>query len=227
MYHLNFRWLFVLVLGLFLSSCSDSSDIADDAVAEAYAEETVFRTQESANLGRFGCYELVFPVTITFADGSSVEVDSYETLKNAVKEWRRNNPRVKTRPTLAFPYEIINKEGEYISVTDINVQRSLKLACRKDFFDNNGPNGHNNRPKICFMPAFPYSVLIPDGTVVTLTAKEDRRLLHEAIKTWKENNPDSKERPELIFPLNVLLADGTTVTVASKEELRLLKESCK
>lgn len=226
-YLLNFRWLFILALGLGLGSCSESSDVADEATAETYAEETVFRTQESAKLGRFGCYELVFPVTVSFSDGTSVAVDSYETLKAAVKEWRKNNPRVRTRPTLAFPYEIINDEGEIISVTDENVQKELRQACRKDFFDNNGPNGHNHRPKICFHPVFPFSVLIPDGTIITLTAKEDRKLLHDAIKAWKESNPDSTERPELIFPLDVKLEDGTTVTVASKEELKLLKESCK
>ena len=227
MYLLNFRWLFILILGLGLGSCSESSDVAEETEAETYAEETVFRTQESANLGRFGCYELVFPVTVSFSDGSTVEVDSYITLKEAVKAWRKDNPRVRTRPTLAFPYEIINDEGEIISVTDINVQRSLRLECRKDFFENNGPHGHNHRPKICFLPAFPFSVLIPDGTVITLNAKEDRKVLHNAIRTWKLNNPDATARPELIFPLDVLLEDGTTVTVASKEALRLLKESCK
>lgn len=226
-YHFNLRGLFFLVLGLLLFSCSDNSDVADEAEAETYAEETVFRTQESANLGRFGCYELVFPVTITFADGTSGEVDSYLTLKDFIKEWRKNNPRVRTRPTLAFPYEIINEEGEFITVTDVNEQRSLRLACRKDFFDNHGPNGHNHRPKICFLPAFPFSVEFPDGSIVTLNSKEDRRLLHQAIRLWKQNNPSSTERPELVFPLDVLLEDGTTVTITSKEELRLLKESCK
>jgi len=226
-YLLNFRFLFVLVLGLSLGSCSDSSDVADEASAETYAEETVFRTQESANLGRFGCYELVFPVTLNFSDGTSVVVDSYESLKAAAKEWRKANPRVRTRPMLAFPYDIINDEGEIISVTDEAVQRELRLACRKDFFANNGPHGHNNRPKMCFHPVFPFSVLIPDGTIVTLNAKEDRRLLRDAIKTWRENNPDSTERPELVFPVDVILEDGTTVTVNSKEELKALKESCK
>ena len=152
-YLLNFRFLFVLVLGLSFASCSDSSDVADEASAEAYAEETVFRTQESANIGRFGCYELVFPVTVNFSDGTSVTVDSYETLKAAVKEWRKANPRVRTRPTLAFPYDIINDEGEII-VDEVGAEK-LALEKAQAFFDkkirkeNFMFNQYLNKIKLC------------------------------------------------------------------------------
>lgn len=223
----KFQWLLILVMGLFMASCSESNDATDEANAETYAEETVFRTQESTNLGRFGCYELVFPVTIIFSDGTTADVDSYETFKAAVKAWKINNPRVRTRPSLEFPYDIINADGEFITVDDLAEQRELKMACAKDFFGNHGPKGHNDRPKLCFRPTFPFSVSLPDGTIITLTSKEDRKTLHDAVKAYIQSNPGEKIRPELVFPITLLMEDGSSVTVNSKDELKALKDSCK
>jgi len=223
----KFQWLIIMVIGLFVTSCTENADTTDDATADAYAEETVFRTQESTNLGRFGCYELVFPVTISFPDSSTTDVDSYDAFKAAVKEWKKNNPRVRTRPSIAFPYDVINAEGELITVDDLSEQRDLKIACGRDFFGNHGPKGHNDRPKLCFRPTFPFSVSLPDNTIITLTSKEDRKILHDAIKTYLAANPGEKVRPELVFPITVKMEDGTSVVVNSKEELKALKDSCK
>lgn len=223
---LNFKWLFILTLGMFLGSCTDSADNADDTDAETYAEEVVFRTQEAVNLGRFGCYELVFPITISFADGSTAEVDGYETLKSTIRAWRKENPKVRTRPSIAFPYDVVTSEGEIITVVDEVQQRALKVACGKDFFGNHGPKGHDGRGKLCFKIAFPFSVSLPDSTIVTLTSKDDRGLLHDAIKAFKEANPGVRVHPTLVFPISVTMEDGSSVTVNSKEELKALKDSC-
>lgn len=223
----KFHWLSIMVIGLFLTSCTENSETSDEASAESYAEETVFRTQESTNMGRFGCYELVFPVNLSFPDGSSVEVDSYETLKSAVKEWRGENPKVRIRPAIAFPYDIINSDGELITVDDQAEQKELRMACGKDFFGNHNPMGHNDRPKLCFRPTFPFSVAFPDGTIFTLNTKEDKSKLHDAIKAYVAANPGERVRPKLVFPTTVKLEDGTLITVNSKEELKALKDSCK
>ena len=221
---IKFQWLFILVLGMFMASCSDNA--SDTVDADEYAEEVVFRTQEATNLGKFGCYELVFPITVSFSDASTVEIDSYESFKQAIKDWRTANPDVKTKPTVVFPYEIITKEGEIVSVEDEVQQKELKIACAKDYFKQNGPKGHDGKGKLCFRPAFPYSVALPDGTVITLTSKDDHKALKTAIREWKKNNPGSKERPQVVFPFTVEMEDGTLVTVNNQEELIALKESC-
>lgn len=226
-YLLKIQILLLLFVGMMITSCTDNNESINDATAESYAEETVFRSQESGNLGRFGCYELVFPVTLTFADASTQEIASYEELKAAVKEWRKSNPKVKTRPRIAFPYEVINADGEVITVDSEEAQRTLRQACPKNFFGNNGPKGHDGRPKLCFKINFPYSVTLPDGTLITLNAKEDRKLLRDAIKAFKEANMGVRFRPVLVFPISVTMEDGTVVTVESKEALKALKESCK
>ncbi|MFZ1749604.1 MAG: hypothetical protein WAU01_05410 [Saprospiraceae bacterium] len=224
---LNFRWLFILIFGTFIIACTESSDSATEAAADEYAEETVFRTQESTNLGRFGCYELVFPITMTFADASTVEVASYDDLKAAVKAWRINNPDVKTRPAIALPYEVINADGEVTTVETVEAQRELRIACAKDFFSSHGPKGHNGRGKLCFNIEYPFTVMIAEGNTVTLTTADDRTTLHEAVKAYKKANPTVRTKPTLVFPVTVAKEDGTKVTVNSKDELKALKDSCK
>jgi|JI7StandDraft_1071085.scaffolds.fasta_scaffold01618_14 hypothetical protein len=219
---LKFQWLLILVAGLFITSCSDSTDTGDDASAEAYAEEVVTRTLEGANLGKAGCYELVFPVTLSFPDATTAEIASVEALKEALKTWRKENPRVRTRPSLAFPYSVINDGGEVILVENETQQRELRVACGKEF------GGHDrDKHKSCFKINFPFSVMLPDSTVITLNAKEDRKVLHDAIKAFKAANPGVKVKPEVVFPISVTMEDGTVVTVNTKEELKALKESCK
>jgi hypothetical protein len=218
----KFQWLLILVVGLFITSCTDTNDLGDDASAEAYAEEVVTRTLESSNLGKAGCYELVFPVTVSFPDATTVDIASVEALKEALKSWRKDNPRVRTRPSLAFPYSVINASGEVILVETEADQRELRIACGREF------GGHDkDKHKSCFKINFPFSVMLPDSTVINLNAKEDRKVLHDAIKAYKKANPGVRVKPELVFPISVTMEDGTVVTVNTKEELKALKESCK
>jgi hypothetical protein len=223
----NFKWLFVLLVGMTVFSCTENNDSISTAEAEEFAEEVVFRTQESTNLGRFGCYELVFPVSLSFPDASSLLVNSYEEMKTALVDWRKDNPRVRTRPTIAFPYDVVNQDGEVITVENLEDQRALRIECGKSFFGNNGPKGHNNRPKLCFKPLFPFTVAFPDGTTVTLNSGDDRKVLHEAVKAYKKANPGKRVQPKFVYPITVELEDGTQVTLNSQEELKALIESCK
>lgn len=218
----KFQWLMILVAGLFITSCTDTNDFADDASIEALAEEVVTRTVDENALGRGNCYELVFPVTVNFPDASTATVESLEALKEAIKTWRKENPRVRTRPSLAFPFSVINAAGEVILVENTTQQRELRAAC--------GKPGHGNGPgknKSCFKINFPFSVTLPDSTVITLNAKEDRKVLHDAIKVYKEANPGSRVKPTLVFPITVTMEDGTLATVNDSEALKALKESCK
>ncbi|MFN8339582.1 MAG: hypothetical protein U0T36_11250 [Saprospiraceae bacterium] len=235
---LNFPWMMIFVIGLFITSCTDSTDVngvaTDTTDTESYAEEVVTRTVEGGALGKNGCYELVFPVTLVFADSTTVSVDSYEALKTAVKEWRTNNPDVKGKPSLAFPYDVINEAGEVITVTDATVQKELRALCGKNpngghgnggNGGNDGNGGHGHGPS-CFTINYPFSVSLPDSTIITLNSKDDQSTLRDAIKEYKKNNPGVKVHPELVFPITVTMSDGTVVTVNTKEELKALKDSC-
>ncbi|MEZ4909491.1 MAG: hypothetical protein R2774_01385 [Saprospiraceae bacterium] len=224
---LKLNWILVVMVGLFIASCSKETDTTSTSTeAEEYAEEVVSRNLEGGNLGRLGCYELVFPVTVDFPNGAeSVEVNSFEEMVSAIKAWKEStNPDRRTRPSIAFPFDVLNKDGELITVEDETQLRELKVACKKDKF-HGGAGNHGNH-HACFKIDYPFTLILPDSTEYTLNSGEDKAGLRDALKAWEKANPGVKARPELKFPITVTMADGTSVTVNSKEELKTLKESC-
>lgn len=213
-------WLFLLVLGF--ASCTENE--VTETEVESYVEETVFRMQESGNMGKFGCYELSFPITVTFPDGSvSPEIDSYEALKQVLKDWRAENGKTRVRPVITLPFDVINEDGEIITIETVEQLRRLRMECRRNFFENHGPNGHDGRGKFCFRLQYPVSVEFPNGDIKSFN---DRRAMHLALRQWRKDNPGADERPVLVFPITVIMEDGTLVTVNSKEELKALKDGC-
>ena len=58
---------------------------------EESVDETLFSIQERGGMGKYGCYELVFPVTVNFPDSTSQEVNSYDEFKDALRSWFEAN----------------------------------------------------------------------------------------------------------------------------------------
>lgn len=204
-----FSFLFIL------TSCSNEDQDAND-----FADETLFLVESETRSGKLGCYELVYPVTIDFPDGTSMEVNDGEELRASVKSWKVNNQDVNGRPHLAFPYDIFTEDGTLITVeTRIQKQRLIK-ACKVEM--GNGPHGHLGKP--CFRIVYPISILFPDETTVEVEARKDLKI---AIRAWKKDNPDAEVRPSIVFPITVMFEDEATQTVESREELKQLKQDCR
>ena len=107
-----------------ITSCSDSES---EAVSiENFVGEAVFGLGAEGKIGRRGCYEFVFPITIEFPDGTSASVEDYETLKSTVRAWKEDNPEAEERPMLAYPIELMTEEGELISVESKEELRELR-----------------------------------------------------------------------------------------------------
>ncbi|MBP6446832.1 MAG: hypothetical protein WAT22_11690 [Saprospiraceae bacterium] len=213
----------ILFAGLFITSCTESDDTSSASLDE-YAEETVLRTIDSVGVGRKGCFELVFPVTVVFGDSSTATADSYEAMKDAIKAWREKNPDSRIRPKIALPFQVVKPDGEYVNVTTDAEAKALKAMCGRP---GHGPKGPKGNHKMCFKPVFPFTVLLPDGKEFTLTSSADRKALHDAIKAYYTANPGAaRTKPTLKFPATFEMSDGTKVTVKSKEELIALKDSC-
>lgn len=221
------KLLFILLFGLVLISCNKEDNVTSEQNLQEYAEEVVFRTQETTNLGKFGCYDLVFPVTINFPDASSVEVNSYETMREEIIKWRKDNPKVRTKPNLQFPFDVVDEDGELITVDNESEQRELKLQCGRNFFSVNSFIGHGKRPKLCFTLEYPFSVVLDNGVTVTIEKPIDRRLLHNRLKQIKSNYPNAKVKLNFVYPITVRLENGTLVVVNNKDELKKLIKDCK
>lgn len=166
---------------------------------------------------RGGCFEMVYPITMVFADGSQAEVNSREEKHTVVRAWYEDNdvaPSRENRPSLSFPITVI-MDGEEISVADEAELKALHETCKEQRGDGHGK-------KDCFTLVFPVSFDF-NGEVVSF---DDRQSIREAIRQYKRENGRQAPRPEMVFPVSVEYQDGTTATAESKEVLRALKEDC-
>ena len=208
-----------LALALFVA-CNKSDEVTtDDAVDQA-----LYSLQERGGMGRFGCYELVFPVTLTLPDGTTAEVDSYDEMKQTLRNYfDGGGNRRRPHPEFVFPISVVSQDGEVITVNSQDELRVLREACAGTF-DHHGPQGHGQHGLSCFELVFPITLQFPDSTTAQVGSRQEMR---EQVRAWHAANPGVHERPQVVFPITVqMVDDGTTVTVNNRDELRALKENC-
>jgi len=218
---IRFSFLSFLLIMVFAVVSCDTED-ASIVDVESFTDSSIEQLQSKV-VGINHCLEFVFPITIEFIDGSTAVTTDYENLHETVVEYFTVNEIEKTRenkPTLIFPIEVINQEGEVIQVETEEDLKELKSECPRE---GRGKKGKRGKGFQCFDLVFPISVII-DGESISF---EDLENLKLAIKTYKETAGDDAERPELVFPLSVEYEDGTVTEVDSKETLKDLKEACK
>lgn len=204
-----------------MTSCSD-----EDATVQVdnYVTETTYEIQKSLNVGKPGCFELVFPVVLEFPDATTAEVDSYENLKETVRAWKEANLDVEGRPMLSYPVEVITQDGDLLSVESKEELKALKKECIKDFIRDHREHHRLGKFRACFDLVFPISVELPSGIIVTV---EDYKQLKNVLREWRRNNPDANTRPHLVYPIQIIFEDGTTQDIASPEEFRQAKKDCR
>ncbi len=217
----------IAMIAIFFACNKSDSITVDEAV-----DEVLYNAQERGGMGRFGCYELVFPVTIALPDNSTATVNSYDELKQTLRTYFETNGTpgnghhhhgIRPRISFVFPISVISQDGDLITVDDQEGLLRLRADCAGTF-GNHGPQGHGQHGLSCFSLVFPITIEFPDGTTAEAA---DRMAFHQLIRTWRQNNPGAQERPKIAFPLTVKMADdGSLVTVNSKEELRQLKQDC-
>ena len=240
MFNLPYRLLGALsLLLLFFTACEQDSlttaetELTSTELTTSIAlrsDSTVYGLHRRGMLGRLGCFDLVYPVGITFPDGTTAEVADFDVLTTAVSDWIAANPDVEGAPTFVFPIDLTDEAGELISVPDQDSLRALARTCRGAFSDGHrGRGGREHRGdgggcNSCYTISYPVTVQFPDGTTAEAA---DRNALRDLTREWKQANPAATERPTYVFPITVTLEDGTTQTVASAEELTALRDSCR
>jgi len=229
---IKFFFLPLAVIMSVMVACNKSSDLT----TEELVDQALYSAQERGGMGRFGCYELVFPVSIVLTDGTSAEVNSYDELKQTLRTYfeangggqghHGNHGNHGNRPHLSFefPISVVSQDGEVILVGSDEELRAIRVECAGATFGNHGPQGHGQHGLSCFEVVFPITLSFPDGTTAEAA---DRMALRQLIRTWREANPDATERPKIVFPLTVKMKDdGSLVTVNTREALKQLKEDC-
>jgi hypothetical protein len=217
----------VVTLATFIACTKNDTSVAEDAVDQA-----LYSVQERGGMGRFGCYELQFPVTIELPDSSTATVNSFDEMKQTLRDFFEENGTTEHphhghgfRPFInfVFPITVVNADGELITVDDEQELRELRAAC-PGTFGNHTHHGHGNHGLSCFEITFPVTIAFPDSTTAEANSRQE---MMQLIRTWKQANPGVQGRPHMTFPLTVKMTeDGSLVTVNSREELRDLKENC-
>ena len=182
------------------------------------------RDKEGEGKERDKCFEFVMPFTFIMPDGSTITIEDERDMKK-VEEWYKNNPEVEDRPEIQFPVDIviINEEGEEetVTVNDEEELKEVRAECEKVYREDDR----------CFDIVMPFTFTMPDGSSITIEKEED----HEKIEEWYKNNPDSKERPDLVFPVDIILEDKTkegeeetkVITINNEEEMIRVMMKCR
>ena len=208
----------LIAFASFFTSC-DKGEEGFTSV-ENFVFQSVNDLDDQCGAGRAGCFELVFPVTIQFNDGTTAEVGSYAEMKEAVRNWFQgsggHHQMHVIRPKLVLPIQVINEAGEIITIETPEQLKELREECGPR------PGGHHGEP--CFTLNFPVTISFADSSQVEVNSREEFK---DAVLAWKEANPDQHARPHLVFPITVTMTDGTEVEVENPLALRQLKKDCR
>lgn len=212
---LKFNALFLLLAFAALTSCEKEEVISTE---EPVLTEDFTVTERGIVFGPHGdrleCYRLVFPVTVAVPGRADVPVADAETLRQLLMEWRAGNPNATEHPRIAFPYEVELQDGTIATIETVEDVQELRQDCRVS---------RPHRPTKCFRLIYPVTVNLPDGNMKEAGSAE---VLHEILQTWREENPDATEVPELAFPYQVQLRNGGIITVESGVDVRDLPRGC-
>ncbi len=180
--------------------CFDEWDDDDDDDCECHDDEEE-------------CFEINYPITLVFPDGSQVVVNDDEELETAVDNYYDANPNDDDDVTVVYPVTVTLIENDsVVTINDDDDLDELIEWCFDYDFEE------------CFDIQYPISLSMPDGSTLTANNEEELDSLYEA---WEMANPNATDEPELIFPITVIMTeDGSTEVINDEEELEELIEDC-
>jgi hypothetical protein len=169
------------------------------------------------------CFSLVYPVTYTMPDGSSMEITGDdEEGWSLLKDWyEENSGYEEVRPELHYPVDIVFETEEGEAVFTISSEEEMELAkrdCREE-----GEGEDNERE--CFEVVLPITFVMPDGSLLTVLEEADWR----NVELWYVENHEVEDEPGYQFPVDIVYEteDGnTTVTINSQEEMDAAEQDC-
>jgi len=227
--------LVAMVFTLGFIACDKESLSTNDTTLNA-VDETMFALEQRGNLGRHGCYDLIFPVTIKFSNGNTKTVTSQDSLKKAVKAWHLSSGTNKReRPGFVFPIQVTAEDGAVITVDSETELGELRSACKKRGLDSLfhrdslHRKGFPKHDSICFTFVFPIYVKKADSTVVSVAnSSELKILLHAERKGGRGHGRKHgiSNQLQIVFPVTVKKSDGNTAVLNDKSALKALRESC-
>jgi len=198
--------LFFALLGMVMfTSCDKKGWDKEDYDKEEWDKEDWGDKEE-------GCFDLVYPVSYTMPDGSTITGDDKEGLWTAIKAWYDAHSDVEAKAELQYPVNVLFKDGETMEVDNEDEMAELKEGCE-----------YGKEDWECFDLVYPVSYTMSDGSTIT---GDDEEGLWTAIKAWYDAHPDVEAKPSLEYPVSVMFYDEETKEVANEEEMIDLKKDC-
>ena len=158
------------------------------------------------------CFEFVYPISLILPDGSEITINNDEDW-DQIDLWYEENKDVKEEPEIIYPFDVLI-DDDLKTITNKEDFESLKKYCyQKDSEKDYGEE--------CFEFVYPISLILPDGSEITINNDED----WDQIDLWYEENKDVKEEPEIIYPFDVLIDDDLK-TITNKEDFEWLEDYC-
>ena len=211
-----------------------------------YPVDIVFETEEGENVvtvnnheemqeAKEGCHDawshrecffLVYPVTYTMPDGSTMEVTSddeegWSLLKNWYEE---NTGYEEIMPELNYPVDIVFETEEGENAVTINSEEEMELAkrdCMEEWEEGEGEDSDWE----CFEVVLPVTFVMPDGSLLTISQEVDWR----NIELWYVENGDVEDEPGYQFPIDIAYETeegNDIVTISNQEELEAAEQDC-
>ena len=194
----------------------DPDDYGDD-YKDWYGERDGFDRDNFGEKRNWNCFDIVYPITIMLPNGSSYLIDSEEDSDlETIKSYYEENQGADERPSIIFPVNIIDHEGE---TKAINSEEEMEDAYRHC-------SGRDRDKRECFGLVFPVTYIMPDGSSYEIADDDDESWAE--LKAWYDANPEAEERPELQYPVDIMYeSEDRTVTISNEEEMLAAKEECR
>ncbi len=229
----------MIVLGLVYLFTACNKENVTTTSADTLTDQSIYSLEQRGNLGKHGCYDLVFPVSIKLTDGTVITAPNQDSLRAAIHRWHQtqnpsNDPQ---RPDFVYPIQVIAEDGSIINVASKEELLALKAACHKNHLDSlmhRDSLGHHNFPRhdtLCFTLVFPIQVKKSDGTTVTINSFADLKYQAKAEHGKGHGFPGPghgglKDLLQIVYPITIKYANGTTKTINSDAELKTAREGC-
>jgi len=129
--------------------------------------------------------------------------------------------RTRMAPGLGYEVQLRRQEGSRVgkpsnAYFNMNGQALIQSNAQSQ-------NANADRTKDCFRIEFPYSLRLPDGTILTINKQEDL----QQIRDWYSENPNAEGRPAFVFPIQITFSgENESVAIQNEEELTNAQAVC-
>jgi len=120
---------------------NEEGEIIDIASAEEFKAANAAcgggRKGQKGNRGQKGerentCFSVVYPITLSFPDGSSQTFEDEASKKDAIQTYKEANGRGAERPNTVYPLTVEYEDGTQTSVESKEAFKTLRQACSEE-----------------------------------------------------------------------------------------------